>query len=60
MEIISMVVSLGISIAVWVACTIIHKNKGYSAFGGFCWGFFLGLIGLLVVLLEKPKQDKNQ
>lgn len=33
----------------------INENKGYS--GGFAWGFFLGLIGLIVVLCKK---DNNK
>ena len=54
-------ISIG-TVIVWLAigviCSIMHKNKGYSPVAGFCWGFFLGIIGLIVVLVEKNKDEK--
>ncbi len=52
-----------ITIIIWIAlgiiCAVIHKNKGYSPIAGFCWGFFLSIIGLIVVLLEKDKAEHD-
>lgn len=51
-----------ITIIIWITlgiiCAIIHKKKGYSPIAGFAWGFFLSIIGLIVVLLEKDKEEK--
>lgn len=33
------------------------KNKGYE--GGFAWGFFLGLIGLIVVAARRNIEPKQ-
>lgn len=51
-------VSLIILIAIGLLCSYIHKNKGYSPVSGFLWGFFFSIIGLLVVLLERNKEDQ--
>ena len=40
-----------------VITLLIHKKKGYSPVTGFLLGFLLGLIGLIVVLVEK---DNNK
>ena len=50
-------------VALWIAfgiiCSVIHKKKGYSPVAGFCWGFFLAIIGLIVVLLESTKEEHD-
>ena len=52
-----------VTIIIWIVlgviCANIHKNKGYSPISGFCWGFFLSIIGLIVVLLEKDKEEHD-
>ena len=53
------VVTVIIWIALGIICAVIHKNKGYSPIAGFCWGFFLSIIGLIVVLLEKDKAEHD-
>lgn len=45
-------------IVMGIICAYIHKNKGYSPLGGFCWGFFFFIIGLIVVLLERNKDEQ--
>lgn len=42
-----------------IVCAIIHKNKGYSPVTGFLWGFLFFIIGLIVVLLEKDKEEHD-
>lgn len=34
--------------------SIIGQRKNLSGGGSFCWGFFLGIIGLIVVIAQKP------
>lgn len=46
-------------IIIGIVCAVVHKNKGYSPIAGFCWGFFFSVIGLIVVLLEKTKEEHN-
>ena len=53
------VVTVIIWIALGIICAVIHKNKGYSPIAGFGWGFFLLIIGLIVVLLEKDKTEHD-
>ena len=48
-----------ILIAMGILCAYIHKNKGYSPVAGFCWGFFFFVIGLIIVLLEKNKEEQT-
>ena len=52
-----------ISIIIWliisVVCAIIHKDKGYSPVTGFLWGFCFSIIGLIIVLLEKDKEEHD-
>ena len=43
-----------------ILCAFIHKNKGYSPISGFCWGFFFSIIGLLIVLLERNKDEQME
>lgn len=40
---------------VWGAVSaLIGHQKNLSTGGSFCWGFFLGIIGLIVVIARKP------
>ncbi|MBQ3665096.1 MAG: SHOCT domain-containing protein [Lachnospiraceae bacterium] len=39
------------------ATKVINESKGYS--GGFAWGFWLGLIGLIVVACKSNKIESN-
>lgn len=47
-----------IGLLIWIGCLvasiIIMKRKGRSAGLGFVFGFFLGWIGLIIVLCMKP------
>ena len=52
------IVPLLILIALGLVCSYIHKNKGYSPVSGFLWGFFFSIIGLLVVLFERNKEEQ--
>lgn len=47
-----LIVTLGVACAFGFATMKISENKGY--YGGFAWGFWLGFIGLIVVL-AKPE-----
>ena len=47
-----------ILVATGIVCAFIHKNKGYSPITGFCWGFFFFIIGLIIVLLERTKEEQ--
>lgn len=51
-------VSLILLIAMGTLCAYIHKNKGYSPVAGFCWGFFFFIIGLIIVLVERNKEEQ--
>lgn len=48
-----------IELIIAIACAIIHKEKGYSPITGFLLGFFFTIIGLIVVLLEKTKEEHD-
>ena len=52
------IVCIIVLVAMGILCAFIHQNKGYSPIAGFCWGFFFSIIGLLVVLLERTKEDQ--
>lgn len=54
------IVSIILLIAMGILCAFIHKNKGYSPISGFCWGFFFSIIGLLIVLLERNKDEQME
>lgn len=54
------IIFLIILIAIGLLCAFVHKNKGYSPIAGFCWGFFFSIIGLLVVLLERNKDEQME
>lgn len=45
------------AVVIWLMCAglgfLIGKDKGRGA-EGFLWGFFLGLIGLLVIIFRSP------
>ncbi len=43
-----------------IVCGFLHKNKGYSFFAGFLWGFIFNIIGLLIVFFERDKQEQMQ
>ncbi|MBQ8298573.1 MAG: hypothetical protein IJX99_01665 [Clostridia bacterium] len=47
--------SLVLSLILAIVGGKIHQNKGYSFIAGFLWVAFLGLLGLLIVALTKPK-----
>lgn len=38
----------------------IYKDKGGSFEAGFVWGFFLGIIGVIIVSLQKDKSEKSK
>jgi len=52
------IISLIILIAIGLICSYIHKNKGYSPISGFLWGFFFSIIGLLIILFERNKEEQ--
>ena len=52
------IVYIIILVAMGILCAFIHKNKGYSPLAGFCWGFFFTIIGLIIVLSERNKEDQ--
>ena len=52
------VISLIVLIAMGILCAFIHKNKGYSPIAGFCLGFFFFIIGLIIVLVERNKEEQ--
>jgi H+/Cl- antiporter ClcA len=49
---------LSISIILGLLCGIagglIYQSKNRPFTKGFCWGFFLGIIGLIVTIFKKP------
>lgn len=51
-------ISLIILVAIGILCAFLHKNKGYSPIAGFCWGFFFSIIGLLIILFERNKEEQ--
>ena len=61
MDFVFYVISLTVKIIVGcifgVATKKINESKGY--FGGFAWGFWLGLIGLLIVLFRSDAPYTN-
>ena len=38
----------------------IHKKNGYSLLGGFLWGFFFNIIGVVIVLTELTKEEQKE
>lgn len=52
------IVYIIILVAMGILCAFIHKNKGYSPVAGFCWGFFFTIIGLIIVLSERNKEEQ--
>ena len=53
-----MILYIIILVAMGILCAFIHKNKGYSPVAGFCWGFFFTIIGLIIVLSERNKEEQ--
>ena len=47
-----------ILIGMGIVCSFIHKGKGYSPIAGFFWGFCFNIIGLLIVLFERNKDEQ--
>lgn len=60
---IGVVIGIVIGLLIWigciVACILIMKRKGRSAGLGFVFGFFLGWIGLIIVLCKKPVNNNK-
>ena len=60
--IISLVVSIGLAIGLGFLTKHMNEKKGYT--GGFAWGFWLGVIGVIVVAcktdLTQPSYPANQ
>lgn len=54
---ISMMLSVIGSAMCGIITSVINKRKGYS--GGFCWGFFLGVIGIFIVTMRNYKEDND-
>ncbi|MDE5834128.1 MAG: hypothetical protein K2H26_01250 [Ruminococcus sp.] len=53
------VLSIVFSALIWGFVTeTISKNKGYK--GGFAWGLFFGIIGVIVVACRPENRDSNQ
>ncbi len=48
---------IGLIVAIVFGCITkkINENKGYD--GGFAWGFWLGVIGIIVVSCRAPAED---
>lgn len=55
------VILLLLNCVVWVLCgiitSVINRKKGYD--GGFWWGFFLGVIGIFIVMFRNYKKDND-
>lgn len=54
---ISMMLSVIGSAMCGIITSVINKRKGYN--GGFCWGFFLGVIGIFIVTMRNYKEDND-
>ena len=52
---VSLLVSLFYPIICGLLTRHINKGKGYS--GGFWWGFLLGIIGIIIVVIRSPQDD---
>ena len=55
--IVSMLFSVGMAVAFGFITKHINENKGYT--GGFAWGFFLGVIGIIVVACRSDNRTYN-
>ena len=53
---------IGLALVIGAVCGGVSYNlawkKNRSGIEGFCWGFFLGLIGLVVVALQAPGEPR--
>ncbi|MBI9017021.1 MAG: hypothetical protein JEZ07_07165 [Phycisphaerae bacterium] len=49
-----------IATIIGLICAIIARSKGRSVIGWFLIGFFLGLIGLIIMLVVSNKKDEKQ
>jgi hypothetical protein len=47
---------IGIQSIFGVITRSINRNKGYD--GGFAWGFFLGIVGIIVVAIRPFNQNR--
>lgn len=52
--ILSFIIGIGVSCIFGAITKTINGNKGYD--GGFAWGFWLGVIGIIVVSCRQPAQ----
>lgn len=53
----SLIISIICSAMCGIITSVINKKKGYD--GGFCWGFFLGVIGIFIVVMRNDKKDND-
>jgi len=42
-----------------IVSSVIYSKKGYSKLGGFLLGFFLGIVGIIIVLLSRNLNDRS-
>ena len=49
----------GANILIGILAGIINKKKGYSPITGFLWGFFFSLLGLAVVYMGRPREERE-
>lgn len=54
----SIIVVIIISVICGFITKSINQNKGYD--GGFAWGFFLWIIGIIVVAVRPFNQTSNR